>query len=111
MVVVGTGVSSKEGRPTDCFTHGKPPFTATQSPQTDPTTLRVGKNVTVGHMVMLHGCTVGDNSLIGIGAVILKYSFFAWLKFVIHELSPLVTLLITSRDSNHSPQPNQLGSH
>ena len=30
--------------------------------------LKVGKNVTVGHMVMLHGCTIGDNSLIGIGA-------------------------------------------
>ena len=34
--------------------------------------LKVGKNVTVGHMVMLHGCTIGDNSLIGIGAVILN---------------------------------------
>ena len=33
---------------------------------------KVGKNVTVGHMVMLHGCTIGDNSLIGIGAVILN---------------------------------------
>jgi len=28
--------------------------------------------VTVGHQVMLHGCTVGDNSLIGIGAVVLN---------------------------------------
>ena len=34
--------------------------------------LKVGKNVTIGHMVMLHGCTIGDNSLIGIGAVILN---------------------------------------
>ena len=34
--------------------------------------LRIGKNVTVGHMVMLHGCTIGDESLIGIGAVILN---------------------------------------
>ena len=34
--------------------------------------LNVGKNVTVGHLVMLHGCTIGDNSLIGIGAVILN---------------------------------------
>ena len=34
--------------------------------------LTIGKNVTVGHMVMLHGCTIGDNSLIGIGAVILN---------------------------------------
>ena len=34
--------------------------------------LKVGKNVTIGHMVMLHGCTIGNNSLIGIGAVILN---------------------------------------
>ena len=34
--------------------------------------LTVGKNVTVGHMVMLHGCTIGDESLIGIGAVVLN---------------------------------------
>ena len=34
--------------------------------------LTVGKNVTVGHMVMLHGCTIGDNSLIGIGATVLN---------------------------------------
>ena len=34
--------------------------------------LSVGANVTVGHKVMLHGCTVGDGSLIGIGAVVLN---------------------------------------
>jgi carbonic anhydrase/acetyltransferase-like protein (isoleucine patch superfamily) len=34
--------------------------------------LVVGENVTVGHMVMLHGCTIGDGSLIGIGAVVLN---------------------------------------
>jgi carbonic anhydrase/acetyltransferase-like protein (isoleucine patch superfamily) len=34
--------------------------------------LTVGAGVTVGHMVMLHGCTIGDNSLIGIGAVVLN---------------------------------------
>ena len=33
---------------------------------------RIGKFVTVGHMVMLHGCNVGDGSLIGIGSVILN---------------------------------------
>ncbi|MEI7430408.1 MAG: gamma carbonic anhydrase family protein [Betaproteobacteria bacterium] len=32
----------------------------------------IGKNVTVGHMVILHGCTIGDNSLIGMGAVLLN---------------------------------------
>lgn len=32
----------------------------------------IGDYVTIGHLAMLHGCTVGDNSLIGIGAVILN---------------------------------------
>lgn len=34
--------------------------------------LTVGEGVTVGHQAMLHGCTVGDFSLIGIGAVVLN---------------------------------------
>lgn len=33
--------------------------------------LTIGARVTVGHMAMLHGCTIGDDTLIGIGAVIL----------------------------------------
>lgn len=31
----------------------------------------IGRNVTIGHQAMVHGCTIGDNTLIGIGAVIL----------------------------------------
>jgi carbonic anhydrase/acetyltransferase-like protein (isoleucine patch superfamily) len=34
--------------------------------------LTVGRGVTVGHQVMLHGCTIGDHSLIGIQAVIMN---------------------------------------
>ena len=34
--------------------------------------LTIGKNVSVGHMAMLHGCTIGDGTLIGIKAVILN---------------------------------------
>lgn len=34
--------------------------------------LHVGEYVTVGHRVVLHGCTIGDHSLIGIGAVVLN---------------------------------------
>ena len=34
--------------------------------------LTIGANVTVGHMVMLHGCTIGDNTLVGIGSIILN---------------------------------------
>ena len=34
--------------------------------------LQIGERVTVGHQVMLHGCVIGDESLIGIGAVVLN---------------------------------------
>ena len=34
--------------------------------------LIIGANVTIGHMVMLHGCTIGENTLIGIGSIILN---------------------------------------
>ena len=36
--------------------------------------LTIGKHVTVGHMVQLHGCTIGDESLIGIGAIVLNHA-------------------------------------
>ena len=40
---------------------------------TDPgLELVVGSGVTVGHKVMLHGCTIGDNSLVGIGSTVLN---------------------------------------
>ena len=34
--------------------------------------LTIGDNVTIGHMVMLHGCTIGDGTLIGIGSIVLN---------------------------------------
>jgi carbonic anhydrase/acetyltransferase-like protein (isoleucine patch superfamily) len=34
--------------------------------------LTIGEGITVGHLVMLHGCTIGDHSLIGIGAIVLN---------------------------------------
>lgn len=40
---------------------------------TDPgCPLNIGKNVTIGHQAMLHGCTIEDGSLIGIQAVVLN---------------------------------------
>ena len=40
---------------------------------TDPgCPINIGSNVTIGHLVMLHGCTIKDDSLIGIGAIILN---------------------------------------
>ena len=34
--------------------------------------LKIGRACTIGHMAMLHGCIIGDGSLVGIGAVILN---------------------------------------
>ncbi|MBL0936454.1 MAG: gamma carbonic anhydrase family protein [Rhizobiaceae bacterium] len=34
--------------------------------------LTVGKGCTIGHRAILHGCTIGDNSLVGMGAIILN---------------------------------------
>ena len=34
--------------------------------------LTIGSDVTIGHMVMLHGCTIGDESLIGIGTTVMN---------------------------------------
>ena len=34
--------------------------------------LTIGTDCTIGHMVMLHGCTIGDRSLIGIGSIVLN---------------------------------------
>ena len=57
MIVVSENSNVQEG----CILH------------TDPgCPLTIGKNVTVGHQAMLHGCTIGDGSLIGIQAVILN---------------------------------------
>ena len=34
--------------------------------------LTIGENCTIGHKVMLHGCKIGNNSLIGMGAIVLN---------------------------------------
>lgn len=36
--------------------------------------LQIGDKVTVGHKAMLHGCTIDDNSLIGIGSIVLNHA-------------------------------------
>lgn len=57
---------------------------------TDPgIRLTLGRGVTVGHQAMLHGCTVGDYSLIGINAVILNHAKIG--KFCLIGANALVT--------------------
>ncbi|KAE9631831.1 gamma carbonic anhydrase family protein [Parasedimentitalea maritima] len=34
--------------------------------------LTIGRNCTIGHKVMLHGCTIGENTLVGMGAIVLN---------------------------------------
>lgn len=57
LITVGQGSNVQDG----CVLHTDPGFPLT-----------IGPYVTVGHMAMLHGCTIGEGSLVGIGAVILN---------------------------------------
>ena len=57
VITIGEGSQIQDG----CVLHTDPGYPLT-----------IGANVTVGHMAMLHGCTVGDGSMIGIGAVVLN---------------------------------------
>jgi carbonic anhydrase/acetyltransferase-like protein (isoleucine patch superfamily) len=57
LITVGEGSNVQDG----CVLHTDPGFP-----------LSIGRNVTVGHLAMLHGCAIGDNSLIGIGAIVLN---------------------------------------
>ena len=56
-IYVGEGSNVQDG----CVLHTDPGYP-----------LKIGTDVSIGHLVLLHGCTIGDNSLIGIGAVILN---------------------------------------
>lgn len=49
----------------------------------------IGENVTIGHNVILHGCTISDNSLVGMGSIILDGSFVP--KNVIIGAGSLIT--------------------
>ncbi len=57
LIAIGTGSNVQE----HTMMHTDPGFP-----------LVVGENCTVGHRALLHGCTVGDNSLIGMGAIVLN---------------------------------------
>ena len=56
-IEVGEGSNVQDG----CILHTDPGYPLT-----------IGTGVTVGHRVTLHGCTIGDNSLIGIGSTVLN---------------------------------------
>lgn len=56
-IIIGKNSNVQEA----CVLHADPGFPLT-----------IGDNVSVGHQAMLHGCTIGDGSLIGIQAIILN---------------------------------------
>lgn len=56
-ITIGPGSNVQDG----CVLHTDPGYPLT-----------IGTDVTIGHLAMLHGCTIGDNSLVGIGAVVLN---------------------------------------
>lgn len=56
-IEVGAGSNIQDGT----VIHADPGFPAV-----------IGENVTVGHNAMIHGCTIGDGSLVGINAVVLN---------------------------------------
>ena len=57
LILIGEGSNVQDG----CVLHTDPGLPMT-----------IGPGCTIGHMAMLHGCTVGANSLIGIGAIVLN---------------------------------------
>lgn len=56
-IVIGDGTNIQEGT----MVHVDPGFP-----------VRIGKGCTIGHHAIIHGCTIGDNSLIGMGATVLN---------------------------------------
>ena len=57
VIVLAEGVNVQDG----AVLHADPGFP-----------LKIEKNVTIGHLAMVHGCSIGENTLIGINAVILN---------------------------------------
>ncbi|MBQ0058777.1 MAG: gamma carbonic anhydrase family protein [Lachnospiraceae bacterium] len=53
---IGKGSNVQEG----CVIHNSPGFP-----------VHVGENVTIGHKVVVHGCSIGDNTLIGMGSIVM----------------------------------------
>ena len=56
-ITVGENSNVQDG----CVLHTDPGFP-----------LQIGRNVSVGHLVVLHGCIIGDDTLIGIGSIVLN---------------------------------------
>lgn len=55
-ITIGEGSNIQDG----CIIHTDPGFPVV-----------IGRHVTVGHLAVVHGCTIGDGSLVGIGAAVL----------------------------------------
>lgn len=56
-ITIGEGSQVQDG----CVLHTDPGYP-----------IQIGRNVSIGHMAMVHGCTIGDGSLIGINSIVLN---------------------------------------
>ena len=56
-VVIGAGTNIQDG----CVVHASPEYPC-----------HIGNSVSVGHGALIHGCTIGSNSLVGMGAIIMN---------------------------------------
>ena len=65
--------------------------------------MNIGRNVTIGHQVMLHGCTIGDGSLIGIQAIVLNSA-------VIGESSLVAAGSIVTEGKTYPPRSLIMGA-
>ncbi len=65
--------------------------------------MRIGKNVTVGHMAMLHGCTISDNVIVGVRATVLNGS-------VIPENTLVAAGALVSENKTFEPGSQLMGA-
>lgn len=65
--------------------------------------LRIGKNVTVGHMAILHGCTISDNVIIGVRATVLNGS-------IIPENTLLAAGALVTENKSFEPNSQLMGA-
>ena len=56
-VVIGSGTNIQDG----CVVHASPEYPC-----------HIGNSVSIGHGALIHGCTIGHNSLVGMGAIIMN---------------------------------------
>jgi carbonic anhydrase/acetyltransferase-like protein (isoleucine patch superfamily) len=69
-VVIGENSNIQDGT----IIHGTRPFQVLNKTGADGGIVTIGKNVTVGHSCIIHGCTIEDNTFVGMGSIVMDLS-------------------------------------